>query len=126
VGEWTNSGRSSRGPSGVTEPVFGQKYCLLHVLLCYYSLAMDIRAQANDISTLLPILVLIAFLIIPYVLKMLGRYTAASKREELPGEHGTHGEPPLYEDHQGPVMRQDYEQFDRSSPSNRPITPKWF
>ena len=47
---------------------------------------MDIRAQANDISTLLPILVLIAFLIIPYVLKMLGRYTAASKREELPGE----------------------------------------
>ena len=94
--------------------------------MCYYSLAMDKHSLANDISALLPILVLILFLVIPYVFKMLGRHSSASRHEELPEEHKTHGQPTLYEDDPGQAMRQEHDQFDRSNLSNRPITPKWF
>ena len=87
---------------------------------------MDTRFLATDISNLLPIIVLILFLVIPYVFKMLGRYTSAMKHEELPEEHEIHGQPPLYEDHPGPAMEQDYDYFDKNTPSSKPITPKWF
>ena len=87
---------------------------------------MEIHFLANDFSTLLPILVLILFFVIPYVLKMLGRYTSASRHEALHEEPHATDQPPLYEDQPGPPMRQDYDQFDRSTPSSKPITPKWF
>ena len=82
---------------------------------------MDTRL-ANDINSLLPIIVLLLFLVIPYVLKVLGRRTSAGRGDEPPEEHDASGGTPMQDEHPGPPVRHDYEQPDRS----KPITPKWF
>ncbi len=94
--------------------------------MCYYSLEMDTRSLAIDINGLLPIIVLILFLVIPYVLKTLGRYSSAGKNAEPPEEHDIHGEQPMPDEPPGPPLRHDYDRVDRSTPSSRPINPKWF
>lgn len=87
---------------------------------------MENRFLENDIGSLLPIVVLLLFLVIPYVLKTLGRYTAASRREDSHEEQGTLEGPPVYGDPPGHPVQQDHDRHEGSAPSNRPITPKWF
>lgn len=87
---------------------------------------MDTRTLATDISGLIPIIILILFLVIPYVLKSLGRHASAGRGPQTHEEPDSHGEPPLYEEHPGPSMGHDYDRFDSGAQSSKPITPKWF
>lgn len=83
---------------------------------------MDTRFLATDFNSLLPIIVLLIFLVIPYVLKMLGRHTSAGRGDEPTEEHDASSGPPMQDEHPGPPVRHDYEQPDRG----KPITPRWF
>jgi hypothetical protein len=86
---------------------------------------MKTYAFATDISGILPLILLALFLVVPYIMKHLGRQTGAGGDHQDTEEHQ-----PL--DHQGPLhddyhpMAHDPGQEDRSMPSNKPITPRWF
>jgi hypothetical protein len=89
---------------------------------------MGKNSFAIDINSLLPIILLLLFLVLPSLLKRLGQYTAAGKnadrspeqeREVMPEER-------MREYLEEPPIRNDYERTQKESFSNKPIHPKWF
>lgn len=81
-----------------------------------------------DIQSFLPIILLLLFLVIPYMLKNLGRYTSAGKNlDRFPEKPRDSMHPETMHDYlDEPPVRTDYERVDKDSVSSKPITPKWF
>jgi hypothetical protein len=83
---------------------------------------------AIDINSLLPIILLFLFLVLPALLKRLGQYTAAGKDVNRPSEQEREATPEerMHEYLEEPTIRHDYERTSKESFSNKPIHPKWF
>jgi hypothetical protein len=83
---------------------------------------------AIDVNSLLPIILLLLFLVLPALLKRLGQYTAAGKDANRPPEQEREATPEerMREYLEEPPIRNDYERTSKESFSNKPINPKWF
>jgi hypothetical protein len=81
-----------------------------------------------DINSFIPIILILFFFIIPYVLKNLGRYTSSGKYTDRPAEKPRDSMHPetMHDYIEEPPVGRDYENFSKESFSNKPITPKWF
>jgi hypothetical protein len=89
---------------------------------------MERTSFAIDINSLLPIILLLLFLVLPGLLKRLGQYTAAGKNADRSSEqeHEAMPEERMREYLEEPPLRHDYERTSKESFSNKPIHPKWF
>jgi hypothetical protein len=89
---------------------------------------MERNSFAIDINSLLPIILLLLFIVLPAVLKRLGQYTAAGKNTDRPSarEQETLPEERMREYLEDSPVRHDYELTKKESFSNKPIHPKWF
>ncbi len=89
---------------------------------------MERNSFAIDINSLLPIILLLLFLVLPGLLKRLGQYTAAGKDAVRPPEQEREAIPEerLQEYLEEPPIREDYDRTRKESFSNKPIHPKWF
>jgi len=89
---------------------------------------MERTSFAIDINSLLPIILLLLFLVLPGLLKRLGQYTAAGKDAHRPSEQEREDMPEerMREYLEEPPMRNDYDHSRKESFSNKPIHPKWF
>jgi hypothetical protein len=81
-----------------------------------------------DINALFPLILLVAFLVLPSILKLLGQYTLNSKNadrrleqepENLPVENA-------HEDMERSLQQHDFETVQKESFAGKPINPKWF
>jgi len=80
----------------------------------------------QDGSFISLIILLVLFLVLPTVMKLLGRYTLGSKE---PDRAGRETESPEYEAREyleGLPPRNDKGPMEKPHISNEPITPKWF
>ena len=89
---------------------------------------MERTSFAVDINSLLPIILLLLFLVLPGLLKRLGQYTAAGKDAHKPSEQEREAMPEerMREYFEEPPMRNDSDRSRKESFSNKPIHPKWF
>ncbi len=88
---------------------------------------MKTYAFATDISGILPLILLALFLVVPYLMKHLGRHTGAGGGQRDMEEHEPFDhQDPLHDDDPDHPMAHGPGQEDRSIPSSKPITPRWF
>jgi hypothetical protein len=90
--------------------------------------AMRTTVHAGGFDSLLPIVILILFFAVPYVLKLLGRQARpGSDQQDGPGTQ-TFGEPYRTDEHDeaGPPAAPDAERYPQGMPENKPIHPRWF
>ncbi len=89
---------------------------------------MTMERTSIDINSLLPIILLLLFLVLPALLKRLGQYTAAGKDANKPPEQDREAQPEerMHDYFEEPPIGHDYERTQKETFSNKPIHPKWF
>lgn len=95
--------------------------------MCYISRVMKTYAFATDLGGILPLILLALFLVVPYLMKHLGRHTVAGgDQRDTEGHEPLDHQGPLHDDYPGHPMEQGPGHKDRNLSSNKPITPRWF
>lgn len=80
----------------------------------------------QDGSFISLIFLLVLFLVLPTIMRILGRYTLNSKEADRAGQDGDEPARDMHEYLEGLPPEQDRKSVQKPHISNEPITPKWF